>query len=119
EDDDRVLHHLFAGRPGDLAQLAPHLADELRGRRARLLRTLLGTRLRLGLRNGSTVGAELALTLHHPLLFSVHRHDGDLALFFRSTAHPRQGAVGNRTEQGRRESNPQPSVLETDALPIE
>src|ERR671911_733969 len=60
-------------------------------------------------RGRSAVGAELPLTLELPLGLSVHRHGESLGW--------------NRREreeaQGRRDSNPQPAVLETAALPVE
>ena len=53
---------------------------------------------------GLTLGV-LPLALHHSLLFSVH------------VRLPSTVATGG--EQGRRDLNPQPSVLETGALPVE
>src|ERR687897_957140 len=53
-------------------------------------------------------GTQLALALHHSLGLSVHRHGATLE---------RKKKIGEG--QGRRDSNPQPAVLETAALPIE
>ena len=118
---------LRAGRPGDLAQLAAHLLDELPGRGALALCSALAVGVARPLRASRRrrrrcrcrcrcrcravavgVDVEIAITLEHALLFSVQGHDG--ALF---------GWRGERTEQGRRDSNPQPPVLETVALPVE
>ena len=107
QHDDRVVHRLRAGRPRHLAQLAAHLVHALAAEQARLLDLRLGLAGRRAalLADRLAVRVDLALTLEHALLFSVHGHDGTFGL--------------HDLEQGRRDSNPQPTVLETVALPVE
>src|SRR6185437_5441064 len=115
QDDRRVVDQLGARRPGDLTHLVPYLADELYGGGAATNRR---TAFRLPLRPGRRsrrralggwrpVGLHLPLALHHALGFAVH---GRLTYFVFGWLHP---------GQGRRDSNPQPPVLETGALPVE
>src|SRR5205807_5453585 len=92
EHEDRVVHDLGPVGPGHLAELGPDLTDELRRGRPLLRLAGLWARLR-ALANGRAVSANLALALHQALHLSVH---GYLVL----------------TEQGRRDSNPQPPVWE-------
>ena len=70
-----------------------------------LLRRLGRRRSRTLAGGRSAVRAQLALPLEHPLLLSVHRHGRDGSWWWDA--------------QGRRDSNPQPAVLETAALPVE
>src|SRR5690606_19570185 len=94
--------------PGHLAELAAHLAHELRWAGA----ALRGTRClrdRALARRRCAIGPHLALALHHALRLSVHGHGEG----------PSVARVRRNEEQGRRDSNPQPAVLETAALPVE
>jgi hypothetical protein len=61
-------------------------------------------------RHGCAIGTHLTLSLHHALLFAIHRV---ISRSYFVTASKTIFA------QGRRDSNPQPPVLETGALPIE
>src|ERR1700722_7145702 len=121
-DDQRRQHHrgvvdeLGAGRPRHLAHLVSHLADELHGRRALApllsaawlaLRARGRPRGRLAGSRGP-IGLHLPLALHHALGLAVH--DSCLTYFVYGWLRP---------GQGRRDSNPQPPVLETGALPVE
>src|SRR5690606_32526910 len=97
-----------------LAQLAADLADELPGPHALVLGGGATLLLVAGLADRLALLVQLALLLQQATLLSVHGHDGlDLGL------RGRWCAVAHGFEQGRRESNPQPPVLETGALPVE
>ncbi len=108
EDDGGRVGHLGSRGPGHLAQLRSHLAEEL-GHPGRGTQLGLGSAIRIRARRSRGVergrrAVWLDLALIHALHFSVH------------------GVVRLSTDswwQGRRDSNPQPPVLETGALPIE
>src|SRR3954452_10928558 len=78
EHDQRVVDRLGPGGPRHLAELAAHLVHALAAEEAALLDLGLGgtgggaTAL---LANRLAVSVDIALTLEHPLLFSVHGHD--------------------------------------------
>src|ERR1019366_8824637 len=72
EHDRRVVNDLRARRPGDLAHLFAHFAQEGRGTGALGLAPLDVLNRGGATRGGGAVGAHLALSLHHALLFAVH-----------------------------------------------
>ena len=108
EHDRRVAAHLGPGGPGDLAHLGADLAKVLRGGRALFL--LGGSRAR-GARRGALL-VERAHLLELALLFPVQVH-------CHGRTRRRKTWREGRCRHGRRDSNPRPSVLETDALPAE
>ena len=117
DDDDRVVAQLGPRRPDDLAQLVEDLADEETHRAEEPGDRVAAPLLALG-------GAERSPGLAHV------RHDASSVELFVGclrAARPRRQRRGERLQswtnhtatQGRRDSNPQPPVLETGALPIE
>ena len=106
EEEDRCEGHhnehhgrrdpdLFPGRPRDLLYFLTHLFDK--GERISHLPTILGS--------------QKPATARCLIVTSLRRLDP-----LREKSNMQKGS---NNWQGRRVSNPQPSVLETDALPIE
>ena len=108
--DARVGDQLAAGRPDDLAQLGDDLAEEQRRSGPSSRRPLaLGRRRRR--RSGVARRRGLAHSSSH-LSVAARRSTG-------AAVGPRATRSVATCSQGRRDSNPQPPVLETGALPIE
>src|SRR5207247_2435078 len=106
--DDRGVDGLVAAGPRDLLRLAPDLAEVLAGAGALALRCSLRAGLALG--RARPVGL---LALHQSLRLSVH-----VTASVAGDPVARCGfGVDSSWQQGRRDSNPQPPVLETGALP--
>src|SRR4051794_19017252 len=104
EHDHRGVDDFLLGGPRNLLELAADLGEVLTG--ADLL--LGGLLLRLGLAFGRA-GLVGALLRHEPFGLSIHRAASSSA----------DGLADCTATQGRRDSNPQPPVLETGALPVE
>src|SRR6185437_12439759 len=97
------------GRPGHLPQLVPDLPHEL-GRGGPLLGGRRRRRNVGRLEGQGAVALHLALTLHSALALAVHGS---------CSGSCRRSCCTTGSEQGRRDSSPQPPVLETGALPVE
>ena len=112
EHDDRVVDDLGPGRPGDLAQLAAHLRRNWRGWCA-----LLGLGPAGGGAGGSRRLARRARRRRRAAPWRCSMRFCSRFIAMAALSYERWRSV--RVEQGRRDSNPQPPVLETGALPIE
>ena len=104
DDDQRVVPQLRAGRPDDLAQLVEDLADE-QAERAEQPRDRVAALVALATTSAGAPG--------------LVRHVRHVCAFLFNIVSMVSRRPDDLHTQGRRDSNPQPPVLETGAVPIE
>ena len=116
DDDRRVGDQLAPRRPDDLAELGHHLAEEEAdaGAQRRLLDLLLLRRLSPRPRSGVAVSRVSVTVLTRSFVPLAGLRVGSCRSVVRAV-----GAVVLVATQGRQDLNLQPSVLETDAPPVE